>query len=160
MRGVRSSSQRGRHSGALGPLRDAQRVWLALDAPYEIARTRLLVSRACADLGDDETARLELEAAQEIFERLGAAPDLARLAGRKTDAHGLSPRELEVLRLVASGKTNRDDRLDARHQRAHRRAAPAEHIPEDRRLLTLRGDRVRVRKRPRLSAGVVVRTDH
>ena len=98
----------GEAHGALGPLRDAQRVWLALDAPYEIARTRLLVSRACAELGDDETARLEREAAQEIFERLGAAPDLARLAARKTDAHGLSPRELEVLRLVAAGKTNRD----------------------------------------------------
>ncbi len=98
----------GEAHSALGPLRDAQRVWLALDAPYEIARTRLLVSRACAELGDAETARLEREAAQEIFERLGAAPDLARLAARKTDAHGLSPRELEVLRLVASGKTNRD----------------------------------------------------
>ncbi len=98
----------GEARGALGPLRDAERVWLALDAPYEIARTRLLVSRACADLGDDETARLERVAAQEIFERLGAAPDLARLAARKTELHGLSPRELEVLRLVASGQTNRD----------------------------------------------------
>ena len=68
----------------------------------------LLVARPAADLGDDEAARLELEAAREIFERLGAAPDLARLAGRTTDAHGLSPRELEVLRLVASGKSNRE----------------------------------------------------
>ena len=98
----------GEARGALGPLRDAHRVWLALDAPYEIARTRLLVSRACADLGDDEAARLELEAAREIFERLGAAPDLARLAGRAQGAHGLSRRELEVLRLIASGKTNRE----------------------------------------------------
>jgi DNA-binding CsgD family transcriptional regulator len=98
----------GEAHSALGPLRDAQRVWLVLDAPYEIARTRLLVSRACAELGDNETARLERKAAQEIFEQLGAAPDLARLAGRKTDAHGLSPRELEVLRHVAAGKTNRD----------------------------------------------------
>jgi len=51
---------------------------------------------------------LELEAARGIFERLGAKPDLARLASRAADAHGLSRRELEVLRLVASGKSNRE----------------------------------------------------
>jgi ATP/maltotriose-dependent transcriptional regulator MalT len=98
----------GETQSALASLRETGRIWLELDAPYEIARTRVLVSRACAQLGDAETAALELEAAREIFERLGAAPDLAQLAGRKQDAHGLSQRELEVLRLVASGKTNRD----------------------------------------------------
>jgi len=51
---------------------------------------------------------LELEAARTIFERLGAKPDAARLVGRTTDSHGLSRRELEVLRLVASGKSNRE----------------------------------------------------
>jgi len=47
-----------------------------------------------------------------MFEHLGALPDLIRveaLVGRATaDTHGLTPRELEVLRLVAAGKTNRD----------------------------------------------------
>jgi DNA-binding NarL/FixJ family response regulator len=52
---------------------------------------------------------MELDAAREVFERLAAAPDLAALEDPgRTGAHGLTARELEVLRLVASGKTNRE----------------------------------------------------
>ena len=94
---------------ALLSLRRAGDLWQALEAPYEIARTRVLVGEACRLLGDHEAAALELEAARGIFERLGAKPDLARLAARApADAHGLSRRELEVLRLVASGNSNRE----------------------------------------------------
>jgi len=94
---------------ALGALRRAGETWLALEAPYEIARTRVLVGEACRLLGDEEAADLEHEAARSIFERLGAKPDLARFeAPAATAAHGLSRRELEVLRLVASGKSNRE----------------------------------------------------
>jgi DNA-binding CsgD family transcriptional regulator len=94
---------------ALVSLRGAAQTWLELNAPYEIARTRVLVSQACAALGDDEAAALELEAARGIFSELGAKPDLARLEpGRAGATQGLSARELEVLRLVAAGKTNRD----------------------------------------------------
>jgi DNA-binding CsgD family transcriptional regulator len=94
---------------ALVPLRLARDTWHALDAPYEIARTRLLAAEACRALGDEEAAALELEAARELFERLGAKPDLERLgAHRPIAAHGLSAREVEVLRLVASGRTNRE----------------------------------------------------
>jgi hypothetical protein len=64
---------------ALPRLRHAQRIWLELDAPYEVARTRELIANACAALGDEEAGRLELEAVRELFERLGAAPDLARV---------------------------------------------------------------------------------
>ena len=67
---------------------------------------------ACRALGDDEAAALELDAARGAFERLRAATDLARLdsparSAAPIDTHGLSPRELEVLRLVAAGKTNK-----------------------------------------------------
>jgi DNA-binding CsgD family transcriptional regulator len=92
---------------ALVALRTAQRIWLELDAPYEVARTRALLARVCTALDDSEAAALELESAREIFRELGAAPDLARIERVTRAAHGLSPRELEVLRLVAAGKSNR-----------------------------------------------------
>ena len=94
---------------ALVALREAQRLWLDLDAPYEVARTRVLLAQACAALGDGEAAALELDSARVILGRLGAAPDLVRIERPgPPDAHGLSPRELEVLRLVARGKSNRE----------------------------------------------------
>jgi DNA-binding NarL/FixJ family response regulator len=91
---------------ALAALRDAETAWQQLDAPYEAARVRVLVATACRALGDEDSAALELDAARAVFERLGAAPDLAALGGAEA-AHGLSPRELQVLRLVAAGSTNR-----------------------------------------------------
>jgi DNA-binding CsgD family transcriptional regulator len=93
---------------ALMALRTAGETWHALEAPYEIARTRVLVGEACRLLGDEEAAALEHEAARNIFERLGAKPDLVRMGARASVSHGLSRRELEVLRLVAAGKSNRD----------------------------------------------------
>ena len=95
-------------SAALGRLRHAQRIWLELDAPYEVARTRELIAHTCSALGDDEAGALELEAARELFESLGAAPDLARMSAPAASKYGLSKRELEVLRLVASGRSNRE----------------------------------------------------
>ena len=98
---------------ALVSLRHAWQVWQELEAPYEAARVRVLVGLACRALGDEDSATLELEAARGVFEQLGAAPDVVRLdshMGRAmaADTHGLSPRELQVLRLVATGKTNRE----------------------------------------------------
>ena len=98
---------------AVDPLRLAFELWKRLEAPYEAARVRMLIGNACRALGDAEAAELEHEAAKSVFERLGALPDLASLnalstrAGRNA-AHPLSARELEVLRLIATGCTNRE----------------------------------------------------
>jgi DNA-binding NarL/FixJ family response regulator len=74
---------------------------------------RVLLGLACRTLGDDDTAALELEAARGVFAQLGAVSDLAqvdsltrRVASGNT--RGLTPRELQVLRLVAAGKSNRE----------------------------------------------------
>jgi len=96
---------------ALASLREAAQAWQELEAPYECARARVLVGRACRALGDDEAFALELESARSTFQQLGAAPDLAAagaLDGSEAETHGLSSRELEVIRLIASGKSNRE----------------------------------------------------
>jgi DNA-binding CsgD family transcriptional regulator/tetratricopeptide (TPR) repeat protein len=97
---------------ALPSLRRAWEAWQELDAPYDAARARVLIAQACAGLGDEDTAGLELDAARDTFFRLGAAPDLARLDSRIRKRgrgdHGLTGRELEVLRRIARGRSNRE----------------------------------------------------
>lgn len=95
---------------ALTPLRHASQAWQSIQAPYLAARTRALLGLACRALGDEDGAKLELVAAQAAFAQLGAAPDQARieaLQGAARSVHGLTARELQVLRLVAAGKTNK-----------------------------------------------------
>lgn len=108
--------------------------WLGLHAPFEAARCRALLASLCAALGDEESARLEREAARAVFAELGAAPALSALeqslpeqsvpgapgartapapaagndAGHSPDAGPLTARETEVIRLLADGLSNRD----------------------------------------------------
>jgi DNA-binding CsgD family transcriptional regulator len=103
----------GNAEAALPALRRAWRAWCELEAPYEAARVRVLVGLACRALGDEDSSALELDAARAAFEQLGAAVDLARVDSLATqtpsrELHGLTPRELEVLRLVACGKSNKE----------------------------------------------------
>jgi DNA-binding CsgD family transcriptional regulator len=98
--------------GALTALRESWSAWCGLEAPYETARVGVLIALACRELGDDEAAKLELNSASEVFQRLGAVPDLARVSAllqkkRSAATELLTERELQVLKLVASGKTNR-----------------------------------------------------
>lgn len=94
-------------------LRRSQGLWQRLEVPYEVARIRVDVAQAMVKHGDMESAELEFDAARWIFEQLGAQPalrNLESLTGRskaKTPS-GLTARELQVLGLVSTGKTNRE----------------------------------------------------
>lgn len=101
----------GNAAGALAGLRRAREIWHSLEMPYETARARVAIGRCCRELGDDEGATLQFDTAAKTFQALGASRDaaqVAKLRGEKSRDDGpLSARELEVLRLLAQGKTNR-----------------------------------------------------
>lgn len=98
---------------ALVSLRSACRAWEQFGAPYSAARVRVQVALACRALADDDGCELELSTARAVFEELGAAPDLAHVDSLGADSssnfrsHGLTLREMQVLRWVATGVTNR-----------------------------------------------------
>ncbi|HKU87783.1 MAG TPA: LuxR C-terminal-related transcriptional regulator [Casimicrobiaceae bacterium] len=101
----------GNAQAALASLRRAVTLWNEVEAPYPAACARSLLALACGALGDKDGAALELDACRLAFQQLGAAPDVARIDALAStpaaQAAGLTLRELQVLRLVSEGKTNR-----------------------------------------------------
>lgn len=102
----------GNAASALPLLRESWNLWSELNVPYEAARVRCMIAQACRLLRDEENAVLEFSAARRTFEELGAAVDIACLLSmQRNNGHAkagpLTQREEEVLRLVASGITNR-----------------------------------------------------
>jgi DNA-binding CsgD family transcriptional regulator len=98
---------------ALNVLREAWSSWEKLEAPYESACTRVNIALACRELNDMETAKMEFEAAKWIFQRLNAVPDINRVdsfvhQNAPDNKHGLTPRQLDVLRHIAAGKSNKE----------------------------------------------------
>jgi DNA-binding NarL/FixJ family response regulator len=96
---------------ALTSLRRSWAAWNRLGAPYEAARVRALIGAACLALGDEDSAAMELDAARWVLQQLGAGADLARLEAPSATTQQLTgrltARELEVLRLIAAGETNK-----------------------------------------------------
>jgi DNA-binding CsgD family transcriptional regulator len=96
---------------ALDSLRRAWSLWQDVEAPYEGARVRILIGLACRALGDEDAAEIEFDAARWVFEQLSATPDVSRarsLSRRHArNASPLTEREIQVLRLIAGGRTNR-----------------------------------------------------
>jgi len=102
----------GESGAALDAFRRAWAAWQELEVPYEAARVRVLIGLSRRALGDEDTAEMELDAARRTFAELGAAPDLAMVkslsrTAAAEPAGGLTAREIQVLRLIAAGKSNR-----------------------------------------------------
>lgn len=101
----------GDETAALRSLRRAWELWQSADCPFEAAQARRLVGLACRKIGDEEGAELAIGWALAVFNRLGAGFELARTAellGERRSPAGLTAREIEVLRLVAAGNSNRE----------------------------------------------------
>jgi DNA-binding CsgD family transcriptional regulator len=104
---------RGEFADAVTALSRARRFWSELGAPYLVARLRVDIARGCAELGDVESAEMELAAAEKLFHELGAEPDLVRIRAMRTESKAtradvLTAREREVLALLADGGSNRE----------------------------------------------------
>lgn len=128
---ARIASEKGDHDQALDELETALTLLIHRDRPLLAALVRLELARVLASAGQQASAYLEAEAALSVFEKLGAAPDVA--AGQEFLQHlrdaaaavpqsdraiklrlpggvaaQLTRRELEIAKVVAEGQTNRE----------------------------------------------------
>jgi DNA-binding NarL/FixJ family response regulator len=95
---------------ALSNARESCRLWSDVGSPYEAARARVVFARALRELGDEDSATTEFAVARRTFAELGATPaahEVDQLLGRERPG-GLTEREVEVLRLVAAGRSNHE----------------------------------------------------
>jgi len=116
------ASRAGRHPD-MASWDAAAAAWEAIGQPYPLAYALLRASGAAAAAGNRQAAATRLPRAAELADRLGARPLLqqvirlgrrarielpAAVAGQTGPAapFGLTPREMEVLRLVAAGRSN------------------------------------------------------
>ena len=108
---ARSTWRKARAGAASTSLRQALEIWRDLEMPYEEAKHCVLLAAICEQRGDQDSRRLELEAARRRFRQLNADPWLVRIEPSGHAVHqspgSLSEREMQVLRLLAAGKTNR-----------------------------------------------------
>ena len=96
-------------AGALPDLRAARIAWSQLGCPHRAARSQGQVGRCLVELGDEESATRELQAALSTLTGLGATPDAEQVRRLVTPSRlpgGLTEREAQVLRLLASGRSN------------------------------------------------------
>ena len=108
-------------SAAKQHLEVALREFIQLEMPFEAARTHLLLAQALRKL-DPEVAEAEARAALAVFNKLGAVTDAKattsvlreietrtrKRIGKTPDLAGLTQREVEVLRLVAQGLSDKE----------------------------------------------------
>lgn len=104
-------SAAGNHDDAREAFEDAVGLLARAGLPYEAGRARVALACALRALGRNEAARAEFDRAREALLNLGAAAQERRTrqlqVGHRTRGPArLTPREQEVLALVAQGRTN------------------------------------------------------
>jgi ATP/maltotriose-dependent transcriptional regulator MalT len=113
---ARGRVQLAEHEAAMActTLRDALRRWQELEVPYEVATTRTVLGQALRDAGDEDAAQESFAVARALFAQIGAHLDASGVDGAGTVDEpprlpgGLTAREVEVLRLIAEGMSNKE----------------------------------------------------